>query len=75
MSEPNPSFSNGTGGMQPQGEYEYPNGETRYIPYPYVPGKTPTSTDPVTGETVPANPGFLTDSPTGGDDYNPVLGP
>ena len=54
-------------------------------------GATPTSTDPVTGKKVPANPGYLlprpstpgvvtdTDSydgdPPGGLDYNPVLGP
>lgn len=91
MSEPNPNFSNAGGGQVPAGTYTYPNGVTKYIPYPYVPGQTPTSTDPVTGETVPANPGFLEDKPStpgvttdntsndgappGGLDYNPVLGP
>ena len=54
-------------------------------------GATPTSTDPVTGKKVPANPGFLlgrpsapgthTDNhsydgnPPGGRDYDPLLGP
>ena len=56
-------------------EYTYPNGETVEIPYKFVPGQTPYSKDPITGEMVPANPAFLTDGPTGGDDYNPVLGP
>jgi hypothetical protein len=74
MSEPNPSFSNAGGDMQPAGEYTYPNGQTKYIPYKYVPGQTPYSTDPITGQPVPANPGFITDTSDGGDFYDPVLG-
>ena len=91
MSEPNPSFSNSGGGFEEPGWYTYPNGQKVYLPYKYVPGQTPTSTDPVTGETVPANPGLLEDKPSepgthtdnhsnngkppGGDGYNPILGP
>ncbi len=91
MSEPDPSFSNAGGGFEEPGWYTYPNGVKKYIPYSYVPGQTPTSTDPVTGETVPANPAYLETNPStpgthtdnhsndgkppGGDDYNPILGP
>ena len=75
MSEPNPSFSNTGGNLQPPGWYTYPNGVKKYIPYPFVPGETPYSTDPITGEEVPANPGYITDAPDGGDFYNPQLGP
>ena len=59
MTEPNPSFSNAGGGFEEPGWYTYPNGQKKYIPYKYVPGKTPTSIDPITGEEVPANPGLL----------------
>ena len=91
MNEPNPSFSNTGGGMQPPGWYQLPNGQWKYIPYAYVPGETPYSTDPVTGQQVPANPAFLETNPStpgvttdntsndggppGGNDYNPILGP
>ena len=45
--EPDPSFSNGGGRPNGPGYYTYPNGQVVYIPYRYVPGKTPVS-----------NPGF-----------------
>ena len=45
--EPDPSFSNGGGRPNGPGWYQYPNGQWTYIPYRYVPGKTPVS-----------NPGF-----------------
>ncbi len=89
MTESNPSFSNTGGELQPPGYYTYPNGQTVYIPYPFVPGQTPYST--VGGKQVPANPGLLETNPSapgthtdntsnnggppGGTAYNPVLGP
>ena len=45
MTEPNPSFSNAGGGFEEPGWYTYPNGQKVYVPYKYVPGQTPSSTD------------------------------
>ncbi len=91
MTEPNPSFSNSGGRENDPGWYQYPSGQWVYIPYRYVPGQTPYSTDPSTMNLVPANPGLLQDQPStpgthtdntsndgnppGGNNYNPILGP
>ncbi len=91
MNEADPSFSNTGGGLSPPGWYTYPNGQKVYIPYPFVPGQTPYSTDPGTLNLVPANPGLLETNPStpgvttdntsnnggppGGLHYNPILGP
>ena len=53
--EPDPSFSNKAGGLNPPGMYCYPigyGGSTKeklvckYIPYPYAPGGGPEGTNP-----------------------------
>lgn len=46
MNEPDPSFSGTTGDMHPPGWYTYPNGLKKYIPYPFVPGRTPLISNP-----------------------------
>ena len=57
MNEPDVTFSNQAGGMNPPGVYCYPPGfggsteeklVCKYIPYPYVPGQTPEDTNPAT---------------------------
>jgi len=61
--EPDPNFSGNAGGMNPPGTYCYPEGfggstkgnsVCKYIPYPYVPGKT-----------TPSNPGLLSNENLG----------
>ena len=61
--EPDVSFSGNAGGLQPPGWYTYPpgfGGSTKdnpvsvYIPYPFVPGRTPAE----------QNPGLLRDNET-----------